>query len=71
MDRAVRGQLIRQRVVAKSSLTQMQSFIVTGDRKLNDIQFMFDELPKIYNKFGTAQSDLELSDDTDYTLHRQ
>jgi len=49
----------------------MQSFIETGERKLNDIQFRFDELPKIYNKFETAQCELDLSDDTDYLLDRQ
>ena len=49
----------------------MQTFIETGDRKLNDIQFRFDELPNIYNKFETAQSKLELSDDTDHSVDRQ
>jgi len=49
----------------------MQSFIETGDRTLNNIQVRFDELPKIYNKFETAQSELELSDDTDYSVDRQ
>ena len=49
----------------------MQSFIETGDHKLNNIQVRYDELPKIYNKFETAQSELELSDDTDYSPDRQ
>jgi len=49
----------------------MQSFIETGDHKLNDIQVRFDELPKIYNKFETSQSELELSDDNDYSVDRQ
>jgi len=48
----------------------MQSFIETGDRKLNDIQVRFDELPK-NNKFQTTHSALELSDDTDYSLDRK
>jgi len=71
MDTTRRTQLIRQRAVAKSALTRMQTFIETGDRKLNDIQVMFNELPNIYNKFETAQSELELSDDTDYSVDRQ
>jgi len=62
------AQLIRLRAVAKSFLTRMQSLMQTGDRKLNDIQVWFDELPKIYNKFETAQSELELSDATDFQL---
>jgi len=71
MDSTRRTQLIRQSAVAKSALTRMQTFIETGDRKLNDIQVRFDELPNIYNKFETAQSELELSDDTDYSVDRE
>ena len=62
---------MRQRAVAKSSVTRMQTFINTGERKLNEIQVRYDELPKIYNKFETAQSELELSDDNDYSQERQ
>jgi len=67
MDSTRCTQLIRQPAVAKSALTRMQTFIKTGDRKLNDIKFRFDELPNIYNNFETAHSELELSDDTDYS----
>jgi len=49
----------------------MQSFIQLGDRKLNNIQVRFDELPKIYNKCEAANSELKLSDDSDYSLDRQ
>jgi hypothetical protein len=49
----------------------MQTFIETGDCKLNDIQVRFVELPNIFNKFETAQSELELSDDTDHSVDRQ
>jgi len=71
MDATHRPRLTRQSAVAKSSLTRTQSFIDLGERKLNDIQVRFDELLKIYNKFETAQCELELSDDTDYSLERQ
>ena len=71
MDTTRRTQLIRQRAVAKSALTRIQKFIKTGDRKLNDIRVRFDELPNIYNKFETAQSELQLSDDTDFSVDRQ
>jgi hypothetical protein len=59
------------RAVAKSSFTRMQTFIETGDRKLNDIHVRFEELPNIFNKFEAAQSELELSDDTDHSVDRQ
>jgi hypothetical protein len=49
----------------------MQSFIETGDRKLNDIQVRFEELPNIFNRFDNAQSELELSDDTDHSGKRE
>jgi len=68
MDTTRRTQRIRQSAVAKSALTRTQTFIDTGDRKLNDIQVRFDELQNIYNKFETAQSELEFSDDTDYSI---
>ena len=70
MDIIRRTQLIRQRAVAKSALTRMQTFIETRDRKVN-IQVRFDELPNIYYKHETAQSELQLSDDTDYSVDRQ
>jgi len=49
----------------------MQILIESGDHKLNSIQVRSDELPKIYNKFETSQSKLELSYDTYYTVDRQ
>jgi len=49
----------------------MQIFIETGYSKLNDIHFRFYELPNICNKFEVAQSELELSDDADYSGDRQ
>jgi hypothetical protein len=33
--------MIKQRGIAKASLTRMQTFIETGDRKLNDIKSGF------------------------------
>ena len=71
MDSTRRAQLVRQTAVAKSSLTRMQTFIDTGERKLNELQVRYEELPKIYNKFETAQNELELSDDNDYSEERQ
>jgi hypothetical protein len=49
----------------------MQNFIETGDRKLNDIQVRFEELPRILDKFETAQNELECSDDADYSGDRE
>jgi hypothetical protein len=71
MDAQRKTQLIRQRAVAKAALTRMQTFIETGDRKINDIQVRFEELPNIYNKFELAQSELELFDEVDHSTDRQ
>ena len=71
MDSTRRTQLIGQHAVAKASLTRMQTFIEIGDRKLHEIQVRFDELPNIFNNFESAQSELELSDDTDHSFDRQ
>jgi hypothetical protein len=71
MDSTRRQQLIKQRAVAKASLTRMQTFIETGDRKLNNIEVRFEELPNIFNKFKGAQSELELLDDADHSSERE
>jgi hypothetical protein len=49
MDALRRQQLIRQRAVAKASLTRKLTFIETGDRKLNEMQVRFEEHSNIYN----------------------
>jgi DNA repair exonuclease SbcCD ATPase subunit len=71
MDYTRRQQLTRQRAVAKASLTRMQTFIETGDRKPNDMQVRSEELSNVYNKFETAQTELELFDDVDHSADRQ
>ena len=71
MESTRRQQLTRMRAVAKLSLIRMQTFIETGDHKLNDIQVRFEELPNIFNKFEAAQNELELSDDADHSVDRQ
>jgi hypothetical protein len=71
MEPTRRTQLIRQRTVAKASLTRMQTFIQTGDHKVNEIQVRFDDLPVIFNKFDIAQGELELSDDMDHFGDRE
>jgi len=52
-------------------ITHSNAFIETGDRNLNDIQVGSDELPNIFNKFEGSQSELELSDDADYSVDKQ
>jgi hypothetical protein len=42
----------------------MSKFIEANDRKLNEIQVRFDELPEILSKHGMAQDELECSGDT-------
>jgi hypothetical protein len=57
MEPTGRTQLIRQRTVAMASLTRMQTFIETGDHKVNEIQVRFDDLPVIFNKSVNAQGE--------------
>jgi hypothetical protein len=42
----------------------------TGDRKLNETQVGFNGLPVVFNRFDSAQSELELLDDTDHSGNR-
>jgi len=71
IDPTQRTQLIRQRAVAKSALTRMQTFIESGDRKVNEIQVRFDGLQGIFDRYDTAQNELELFDDTDHFGDRE
>ena len=64
MDAGRRQQIIRQRALTKASLTRMQTFLNSGDLKVNEINVRFYELPGIFNKYDTAQDSLELHDDT-------
>jgi hypothetical protein len=52
-------------------LSRMQDFIEVGDHKINEIQVMFNKLPDIFKRYDTAQSELELSDDTDHSGDRE
>jgi hypothetical protein len=49
----------------------MQAFIESCDLKINDIKVRFDELSRIFNKFDTAQDELELGDDMDHSSDRE
>ena len=71
MDPIRRQQLIRQRAVAKSALTRMQTFIESGDHKVHEIQLRFDDLQGTFDRYDTAQNELELSDDTDHFGDRE
>jgi hypothetical protein len=71
MDAAKCKQLIQRRGVVKASLSRMQTFIESGDRKTHKIHVRFDDLPSIFNKYETVQSELELSDDIDHSDDRQ
>jgi hypothetical protein len=66
MEEEQRRKLIRQRGVAKASLTHIQKYIDSGECKLNQLQVRFDELPSIVLKFEAAQNELEMSDDSDH-----
>jgi hypothetical protein len=56
MEATRRQQLTRQRPVVKASLTRMQTFIETGDRKVTEIQVRFDDLPGIFNRVQSFSS---------------
>ena len=71
MEATKRKQVKRQRATAKTALTRMQKFIDSGDCKLNETQVRYDDLQGIFDRFDTAQLELELSDDTDYTADRE
>ena len=52
-------------------LSRIQNVIEIGDQKINDIQVRFNKLLDIFNRYDIAQSELELSDDTDHTGDRE
>ena len=70
MDERRRKQLIRQRAAAKASFTRLQKYIESGDRKFNQLQIRYDELPVIVSEFKVAQSELETLDDQDHEADR-
>jgi len=71
MDPTCCVQLIKQRSIARGMLSCIQNFIEVGDQKINEIQVRFNKLPDIFNRYDVAQSELELSDDTDHTGDRE
>jgi hypothetical protein len=71
MDPELRKKLIRQRAVAKTSLTGLQNFISAREFKVNELQVRYDELPTIYNKYDNAQNELEISDDHHHSTDRE
>jgi len=46
----------------------MKTFIEAGDLKPNEIDVRSDELQSIFNKFETAQNELECSYGTDHPI---
>ena len=71
MDSTRRTKLIKQTAVARGMLSRIQNFVEVGDHKINEIQVMFNKLPDIFKRYDTAQSELELSDDTDHSGDRE
>jgi hypothetical protein len=54
-----------------TSLTRLQNFISVREFKVNELQARYDELPTIYNKYDSAQNELEISDDDDHSMDRE
>ena len=49
----------------------MKNFLESGELKVNEIKVRFDELPGIFNKYDTAQDELELHDDPGHSDDRE
>jgi len=71
MDPSRQAQLIKQPAVARGMLSRIQNLIGSGNQKINEIQVRFNKLPYIFNRYDTAQSELELSDETDHSGDRE
>jgi hypothetical protein len=71
MEDEQRTRLVRQRAVAKASLTRMQRYLETGEHKLNQLQVRYEELPNILSKFEAVQTELESSEDFDHSADRE
>jgi hypothetical protein len=71
MEPELRKKLIRQRAVAKTSLTRLQNFISAREFTVNELQLRYDELPTIYNKYDNAQNESEISDNDDHSMDRE
>jgi len=52
-------------------LTRIQHFIEAGEHKINEIQVRFNKLSDIFNRYDTAQSELELLDESDHLGDRE
>ena len=48
MDVQQHTKLVRQRAAAMSSLTRIQTYIYAGERKMNDLQTGYENLPSIF-----------------------
>ena len=58
-------------MVAKASLTRMQTFTDSGDLKVNEIKVRLDKLPSTLSKYESAQDELECLAEADYSLDRE
>jgi hypothetical protein len=52
-------------------LTRIQTFIESGEHKLNEIQVRFNKLPDIFNRYYVPQSELQLLDDIGHESDRE
>jgi len=62
---------MRQSAVAKSNITRLHTFIESGDREVYELQLSSDDLQDTFDRYDTAQNELELSDDTDHFGDRE
>ena len=52
-------------------LSRSQNFKEAGAQEIDDIQERCNKLPDIFNRYDIAQTELELSDETDHTGERE
>jgi hypothetical protein len=71
MEEEQRRRLIKQRGVAKASLTCVQKYIDSGEHRIHELHVRYDDLPNIFCKFEAAQNELELQDDVDHFSERE
>jgi hypothetical protein len=72
MENLLHRRLVRQRTSAKESLTRIQNFIESGERKFNQLQIRYEELPTLKSQFEAAQIELESAlEDTDQSADRE
>jgi len=68
MDPIRRDQLIKRRTFAMAFISRLEYFLEIRDLKFKEIKVRLDNLPRILNKYESAQDELECLDEADFSL---